>query len=131
MELKKLSVEESKGATIIGSQLELGTYKLTGLSAEEVLVIKKGTPAKGSTPAVPDQKFLLLELTGNCEKNGVSIGLQRISVPYVKGWAEATDTNATVTVEVYNVLNTDGTQKLSPSGYPVQRTRVVSVEEPA
>lgn len=126
MELKKLSSEDSKGATIIGGQLELGVYKLTTLSAEEVLVVKKGMPA----PA-PDQKFILLELTGTCEKDGVSIGLQRIAIPYVKGWAENTDSNSVVTVEVYSLQDKEGNPKLSASGYPVQRTRIISVEEPA
>lgn len=131
MEIKKLDEAITKDATYIGGNAEIGIYKFTGMSAEEIIVVKKGREAKGTTAAIPDQKFVLLELSGQCEKQGVAIGLQRMSIPYIKGWAEATDANAFVTVEVYHALNSDGSPKLSPSGYPVLRTRVLSVEQPA
>lgn len=131
MEIKKLTAAEAQGATVIGGQIELGTYRITGMKAEEILVIKKTAASKDGKVAAKEQKFILLELSGQCSKDNISIGMQRISVPYVQGWAEATDENSTVTVEVFNVLNADGTPKLSASGYPIQRTRIISVEAPA
>jgi hypothetical protein len=124
MEVIKLSDSQKAGATVISGQLEQGTYKFSSCKAAEIVV--SATPSdKKEQP----KKYILLELEGNAEKDGVTLGRLKCSIPLVPGWAESVDPNSTVVIEVAPVLDQNNQPKLTNSGYVKLRTRVISVED--